>query len=167
RLIHKSGVYFLWAYPYSVYWWNIFYYEEPRTLDYLFFWAGFLAYAVRIAAWAKLRRQHARKRAVTSGAAAPQGAVHLAKTGLGFALVALGLTAAATGRQWQEAVSKVLLSPSWSAELELWLPYWPLQPFLPLFILALAALCLAPSSRTSRKTDEPMRVKKEALSVNA
>ncbi|MEM6544557.1 MAG: hypothetical protein AAF680_06620, partial [Pseudomonadota bacterium] len=24
RLIHKSGVYFLWAYPYSVYWWNIF-----------------------------------------------------------------------------------------------------------------------------------------------
>ncbi|MEO0437296.1 MAG: hypothetical protein AAF098_10345 [Pseudomonadota bacterium] len=164
RLIHKSGIYFLWAYPYSVYWWNIFYYDEPRVLDYLFYWAGFLAFAVRIAAWAKLRRQRAR--AVASGHPVTSNTVHRAKIWLGYALLAAGLAAAATGRKWQETASNALLAPNWSAELELWLPYWPFQPFLPLFVLGLAALCLAPSSQPSGNTHRPMKAKKKADSVN-
>jgi hypothetical protein len=24
KLLHRSGIYFLWAYPFSVYWWNLF-----------------------------------------------------------------------------------------------------------------------------------------------
>ena len=44
---------------------------------------------------------------------------------------------AATGHLWQPALSAALLSRAWSAELELWLPFWPFEPFLPLFTLAL------------------------------
>ena len=61
KAIHKSGLYFLWAYAFSVYWWNLFYYENPETIDYVFYWGGFIAFASRIAAWGKQRRQAARK----------------------------------------------------------------------------------------------------------
>jgi hypothetical protein len=39
-------------------------------------------------------------------------------------------------------VSGFLLTPAWSANLELWLPFWPLEPFLPLFIIGLGTLLL-------------------------
>jgi len=61
KLIQKGGVYFLWAYPFSVYWWNLFYYPTlegagpPRMLDYIFYWTGFIAFSLRIAAWGKQR----------------------------------------------------------------------------------------------------------------
>jgi DMSO/TMAO reductase YedYZ heme-binding membrane subunit len=53
KLLHKSGIYFLWAYPFSVYWWNLSYYDNPEPIDYVFYWAGFTAFALRIAAWGK------------------------------------------------------------------------------------------------------------------
>ena len=28
-LLHLSGLYFLFAYAFSVYWWNLYYYENP------------------------------------------------------------------------------------------------------------------------------------------
>jgi DMSO/TMAO reductase YedYZ heme-binding membrane subunit len=31
KLIHKSGIYLLWAYAFSVYWWNLFYYPRNRS----------------------------------------------------------------------------------------------------------------------------------------
>ena len=31
KLLHTSGIYFLWAYPFSVYWWNLYYYETLGT----------------------------------------------------------------------------------------------------------------------------------------
>lgn len=37
KLLHRSGLYFLWAYPFSVYWWNLSYYENPQPLDYVFY----------------------------------------------------------------------------------------------------------------------------------
>ena len=57
KLLHKSGIYFLWAYPFSTYWWSLSYYQNPVPLDYVYYWCGFLAFAVRIAAWGKQRRQ--------------------------------------------------------------------------------------------------------------
>jgi DMSO/TMAO reductase YedYZ heme-binding membrane subunit len=66
KLLHRSAIYFLFAYPFSVYWWNLSYYENPQPIDYVFYWSGFLAFTARIAAWGKKRRQAAKKNAPAS-----------------------------------------------------------------------------------------------------
>ena len=132
KLLHKSGLYFLWAYPFSVYWWNLSYYENPQAIDYVFYWSGFLAFALRIAAWGKRRLQVARRNE-------PQGSTPLAFRVLGGAVIAFGLFAAATGLHWQEPVTAFLTAPKWSADLVLWLPFWPFEPYLSLFIIGLGA----------------------------
>ncbi len=134
KLIQKSGVYFLWAYPFSVYWWNLFYYptldgaEVPRLLDYVFYWAGFAAFAVRIAAWGKQRHMKS-----SSAGAAISPVVKL----LGGALILAGLVASATGKTWREPVSGLFTAPDFSEEMVNWLPFWPLEPFLPLLVIGL------------------------------
>lgn len=133
KLLHKSGIYFLWAYPFSVYWWNLSYYPDPQPIDYFFYWSGFLAFALRIAAWGKKRRQTSKK--TSADASTP-----LVFTALGGALIIVGLLVAATGRQWQDPVTEFLLEPAWSANLVLWLPYWPFEPYLSLFTIGLGAL---------------------------
>ena len=133
KLLHKSGIYFLWAYPFSVYWWNLFYYENPRPIDYVFYWAGFLAFALRIAAWGK-KRQQASKRTT------PESSTPLAFKVLGGAVGGFGLFVSASGLHWREAVTAFLTAPKWSANLELWLPYWPFEPFLSLFIIGLGTM---------------------------
>jgi len=135
KLIHKSGLYFLFAYPFSVYWWNLSYYENPEPIDYVFYWGGFLAFALRIAAWSKQRLQRARK-------VAPESSTPLPLKVLGSAIVALGLLVAATGLQWQKQVTEFLTAPEWSAKLELWLPFWPFEPYLSLFIIGFGAMLL-------------------------
>ena len=129
KLLHRSGMYFLWAYPFSVYWWGLYYYGSPTPVDYVFYWTGFAAFALRIAAWGKKRRQ-----AATDSATAPVFRV------AGGALIALGLVAAATGLRWQDAVTTTLTTPGWSETLTLWLPFWPFEPFLPLFIIGVGTL---------------------------
>lgn len=133
RLLHLSGLYFLWAYPFSVYWWNLYYYPSPGTMDYLFYAAGFTAFALRIAAWGKRRLLAARR-------ASPPAAPALIGKLAGFGLIAAGLVASATGLQWQDPVSTLLTLPAWSANLELWLPFWPFEPFLPLAVIGLGTL---------------------------
>jgi len=133
KLLHRSAIYFLWAYPFSVYWWNLSYYENPQPIDYVFYWSGFLAFALRIAAWGKKRQQAMQNTVATSRAP-------LAVKVLGGALVAAGLVVAATGLQWREPVTAFLTAPEWSATLELWLPYWPFEPYLSLFIIGLGTM---------------------------
>jgi len=133
KLLHKSGIYFLWAYPFSVYWWNLSYYDNPQPIDYVFYWSGFLAFALRIAAWGKKRQQAARRN--TQDSSTP-----LAFKGLGGAIIVFGLLVAATGLQWQEPVTAFLTAPKWSANLVLWLPYWPFEPYLSIFIIGLGTL---------------------------
>ena len=140
KLLHKSGVYFLWAYPFSVYWWNTSYYENPELIDYVFYWSGFLAFTLRIAAWGKKRRRMANRNT-------PESSTHLSLKVLGAAIVVIGFLVAATGRHWQEPVTEYLTSPKWSADLVLWLPYWPFEPYLSIFIIGLGA-ALATRSRT-------------------
>ena len=56
KLLHKSGIYWLWIYAWSVYWFALFYYETPAILiDYFYYWGGFLAWGLRMAAWTKKR----------------------------------------------------------------------------------------------------------------
>ena len=127
KVLHRSGVYFLWAYPFSVYWWNLYFYKTAAPIDYVFYWAGFLAFAARIAAWGKRRGLQAR--------GAERVAVSVPARTLGLLLIAAGLGAAATGLYWQDQVTAALTAARWSATLELWLPFWPFEPFLPLMIM--------------------------------
>jgi DMSO/TMAO reductase YedYZ heme-binding membrane subunit len=139
KLIQKGGIYFLWAYPFSVYWWNLFGYgyapEDIALHDYLFYWMGFLAMAVRIAAWGKKRRQLAAKNNPDSG-------VPLAFKVFGYAMIAFGLVLSATGGYWYvESVTSVIYIP-WSDGLSKWVPFWPLEPFFSLFAMGLGTLLL-------------------------
>lgn len=127
KVLHRSGVYFLWAYPFSVYWWNVYYYDTADAIDYCFYWAGFLAFAVRIAAWGKKRALQQQR----SGADAPF------MKATGSAIIVVGLVASATGGYWQEPVSTALLTPQWSATMELWLPFWPFEPYLSLVLIGI------------------------------
>jgi DMSO/TMAO reductase YedYZ heme-binding membrane subunit len=133
KLLHKSAIYFLWAYPFSVYWWNLSYYENPQPIDYVFYWSGFLAFALRIAAWGKKRQQAVKQ--IT-----PEGGAPLVFRVLGSAIIAFGLFVSATGLHWQKPVSAFLTTPKWSANLELWLPYWPLEPYLSIFIIGIGTM---------------------------
>ncbi len=147
KLLHRSGMYFLWAYPFSVYWWALFYYPEPRPIDYLFYWAGFIAFALRIAAWGKNRQR-----------AAAGGGISPAYRALGTGLIGFGLVAAGTGLRWRETVTAFLTGPEWSANLVAWLPFWPFEPFLPLIIIGLGTM-LATTQRAvrGRQTFSPGR----------
>jgi len=133
KLLHKSAIYFLWAYPFSVYWWNLSYYENPQPIDYVFYWSGFLAFVLRIAAWGKTRQQAAKKNV-------PVSSTPLIFKALGGAIIAFGLFVSATGLHWQEPVTAFLTTPKWSANLVLWLPYWPLEPYLSIFIIAIGTM---------------------------
>ena len=129
KLLHKSGIYFLWAYPFSTYWWSFsYYYGNPEPLDYVYYSFGFLAFALRIAAWGKQRQQ-----AIQSG-------TPVVFKVLGSAIIAFGLFVFASGRYWREPVTAFLTTPKWSADLELWLPFWPYEPFLSLFIIGLGTM---------------------------
>lgn len=142
KVIHKTGLYFLWAYAFSVYWWNLYYYENPEPIDYVFYWSGFFAFAARIAAWGKMRLQAAREHS-------PANVVPLPFKALGGSMIAFGLMVAATGLYWQKATTAFLTAPQWSATLELWLPYWPFEPFLSLFIIGLGTLLVTKTGAAS------------------
>ena len=97
KLIHKTGIYFLFAYPFSVYWWNTaHYYGSPDPIDYVYYWSGFTAFALRIAAWSKKRER----------------SQSLALKVLGGAMIAFGLVVSATGQYWQKPVSAFLTTPN-------------------------------------------------------
>ena len=56
KTLHTSGIYWLWIYGWSVYWFNLFYYDSPPVLiDYFYYWGGLLAWGLRLAAWTKKR----------------------------------------------------------------------------------------------------------------
>ncbi len=133
KLLHKSAIYFLWAYPFSVYWWNLSYYPNPQPIDYVFYWSGFFAFALRIAAWGR-QRQKAAKRI------APESNTPFGLKVLGVAIIAFGLFAAAATLYLQEPVTAFLTAPKWSADLVLWFPFWPFEPYLSLFIIGLGAM---------------------------
>lgn len=110
KLIQKGGIYFLWAYPFSVYWWNLFYYptlepfKDPRLLDYIFYIGGLTAFAMRIAAWGKKRMQAAIKK-VPSATISPVNKI------VGSSLIFFGIIASATGLYWQKPVTSFLTGP--------------------------------------------------------
>ncbi|MDG2296668.1 MAG: hypothetical protein P8L75_00590 [Gammaproteobacteria bacterium] len=135
KLLHKSGIYFLWAYPFSVYWWGLSYYENPVPLDYVYYWSGFLAFALRIAAWGKQRWQ-------VSNRYAAENNTPLTLRVLGSAIIIFGLVWSAVSLYWQERITDFLTASEWSADLVLWVPFWPYEPYLSLFIIGLGTMLI-------------------------
>ena len=135
KLLHKSGIYFLWAYPFSVYWWGLSYYENPVPLDYVYYWSGFLAFGLRIAAWGKQRWQVSNRNAVKNN-------TPFTLRVLGSAFIVFGLVWSASSLYWQERVTDFLTTSAWSADLVLWVPFWPYEPYLSLFIIGLGAMLI-------------------------
>lgn len=138
RLLHLSGIYFLWAYAFSVYWWALFYYPNPLWLDHVYYWAGFLAWGLRAAAWSRKRRRLAAEQAAPSGA-------RLLFRVAGIGLVGIGLIAASLGLVWRPAAGELLYGHAITRIPELYLPYWPFEPFLPLCIILLGAWLMTTS----------------------
>ena len=135
KLLHKSGIYFLWAYPFSVYWWGLSYYENPVPLDYVYYWSGFLAFSLRIAAWGKQRWQ-------VSNRYAAENNTPLTLRVLGSAIINFGLVWSAASLYWQERITDFLTASAWSADLVLWVPFWPYEPYLSLFIIGLGTMLI-------------------------
>ncbi len=129
RLLHLSGIYFLWAYAFSVYWWALFYYQNPVWLDYIYYAAGFLAWGLRAAAWSKRR-----SKSMESGATPAMQPVF---TIVGIALVGVGLIAAVLGTVWRPTTAELLYGYEFTRIPELYMPYWPFEPYLPLFVILL------------------------------
>jgi hypothetical protein len=142
KLLHTTAIYFLWAYPFSVYWWNLSYYPDPQAIDYVYYWSGFLAFALRIAAWGK-QRQKAAKRTV------PESNTPLAFKALGGAIIAVGLYASAATLYVQKPLTEFLTQQKWSADFVLWFPYWPFEPYLSLFIVGLGAMLYTQARATA------------------
>ena len=135
KLLHKSGIYFLWAYPFSVYWWCLYYYENPVPLDYVYYWSGFLAFALRIAAWGKQRWE-------VSNRYSAENNTPLTLRVLGSAIIIFGLVWSAASLYWQERITDFLTASAWSADLVLWVPFWPYEPYLSLFIIGLGTMLI-------------------------
>ena len=138
KLLHKSGIYFLWAYPFSTYWWSLCNglscYGSPVPLDYVYYWGGFLAFALRIAAWGKQRWQATNRNAAENN-------MPLALRALGGVIIVSGLIWSASF-YWQDRVTDFLTASAWSADLVLWLPFWPYEPYLSLFIIGLGTMLI-------------------------
>ena len=55
RALHKTGIYFLWGTVWSTYWYELFYYENIQSIDYIYYWGGVIAWGVRAYAWSEKR----------------------------------------------------------------------------------------------------------------
>ena len=141
KLLHTSGIYFLWAYPFSVYWWNLYYYENPVLIDYVFYWVGFVAFALRIVAWGKQRYELSKK-------IDPNYKTPIESKMLGGLFIIFGLLVSASGVYWQNLITSLFTASAWSAELELWLPFWPFEPFLSLLVIGIGTLLITRGQTT-------------------
>ncbi|MCH8135853.1 MAG: hypothetical protein IIB77_07740, partial [Proteobacteria bacterium] len=130
KLLHRSGIYWLWMYAWSVYWFNLFYYQGPALpIDYVYYWGGFLAWALRMCAWSK-------KRWGESKAERDGGLLFLIA---GLAVVVAGLVGSSFGASWSPQVYEFLFAFRIIESIDAFMPYFPLVPFYPIFVIMLGA----------------------------
>lgn len=140
RWLHKIGIYYLWAYAFSVYWWALFYYSNPALIDYVFYWVGFLVWALRAAAWVKERRKLVKKD--------PSVATFNRFSAVaGWVIIFVGFVSASFGSEWRPAADEFLYGYFFTQIPETYLPYWPFEPFIPLFIIAIGSYFIGTSSQ--------------------
>ena len=61
---------------------------------------------------------------------------------LGGVVIVIALVAANTGSVWWQRAEDILKPTAFLEGLELWLPYWPFTPFLPLFAFGLGVFLM-------------------------
>ena len=125
--LHKCGIYFIWAYAWSVYWFELFYYENPEFIDYVYYWAGLLAWGLRITAWSKKRLA---QRVVTS----PTKSLPLIFP-VGVVAIAIGITGTIYGSSWSEQVYALFSGNTMMDTITSYVPYFPFVPFFPIFLM--------------------------------
>ncbi len=138
--LHTYGIYFLWAYAFSVYWHALFYYaEQPDAVDYLYYVGGLLAWTFRLAAWCKKKWM--------KSVAEPGNTLALVS---GVAILLFALFGIVSGSWWQAAAYEHLYRFGFTLWLELYMPYWPFVPYLPLLIALPGAWLLTRGWRPQR-----------------
>ena len=60
RVLHLTGIYFLWFTVASTYYYEITYYEDRQVIDYIYLVAGVAVYLLRVTAWIRLRKMRLR-----------------------------------------------------------------------------------------------------------
>ncbi len=55
RVLHSTGIYFVWGTVWSTYWYELYYYGDIQLIDYIYYWTGFIAWGLRVCAWSKKR----------------------------------------------------------------------------------------------------------------
>jgi hypothetical protein len=133
KFLHKSGIYFLWAYAWSVYWYELFYYAEPDMVDYVYYWLGIAAWSLRVAAWTKKQWQLADKKTAAA----------LFWPGIGA--IAAGVLGICFAAPWWQQAEALLTGYSITQFFELYFPYYPFVPFLPALVIGLGAYLMVKS----------------------
>jgi hypothetical protein len=135
RLLHTTGIYWLWFYAWSVYWFNLFYYETPAVLiDYAYYWGGLLAWCLRLWAWQKPAKR--------SNNGATGSTVLLAS---GVAVIIIGLAGASFGSAWSPQVYDYLFGFRIIESIDAFMPYFPLVPLYPIFVIMFGAFLITKS----------------------
>lgn len=146
KLLHTVGIYWLWAYAFSVYWHELFYYTgptwnlQPDALDYLYYAAGLAAILLRIAGWSV--------RKTKQGGSVDRFNLRL---WLAWAVIFFGLAGSLFANLWGLVAYEQFWDTLTFAVLEELMPFWPFIPFLPLFLVFLGTAIrarLLPASST-------------------
>lgn len=137
RILHKGGIYFIWAVVWSTYWFELYYYDDIQPIDYAYYWMGMAAWGVRIAAWSKKRGSSQKRKAAaalgTSDQHFPSLALKRIATGT---LAGLGVFMIAYGNSWAPMALGLLADTTFGGWVELFVPFLPIAP---LYAAALAA----------------------------
>ena len=141
RLLHLGGIYFLWAYAFSVYWWALFYYGNPVPLDYIYYAAGLGAWVLRATAWSSKRTRAAAKQSPNTGS-------HPLARPAGMVLIAIGVVSAGIGSALRGMADQYLYGYTFTEIPELYLPYWPFEPFLALAVIGIGIYLFRSGGRT-------------------
>jgi hypothetical protein len=123
-----------------VYWFNLFYYESPAVfIDYVYYWGGLLAWGLRMMAWMKKQRKQSAAQTKTAGTS------NLLLYVSGIVMVAIGLTGSSLGSVWSPQVYEFLFSFGVVESIDAFMPYFPLVPFYPIFVIMSGAFLIVRS----------------------
>ena len=137
RILHKGGIYFIWAVVWSTYWFELYYYDDIQPVDYAYYWMGMAAWGVRIAAWSKKRRSSQKRKAAAALDTSDQQFLPLAlKRIVVGTLAGLGVFMIAYGNSWAPMTLGLLANITFGGWVELFVPFVPIAP---LYVAALAA----------------------------
>lgn len=131
KILHKTGIYWLWAYAWSVYWFNLYYYQSPVLLDYFYYWGGTLAWSMRMGAWSKKRWQQS-----------PGQPLVLVP---GIVMVLIGLAGIGFGSNWSAQAYELYAGIRIMEFIDTFMPYFPFVPFYPVALITFGAFLIVKS----------------------